>query len=133
LRSAARGEPARRRRAERSRHGRRGGRRRPRGRRAALAPPPPRARAAGARPTTPAGPAAADVTGILLASVVAALGFFVIPARRAKAKAEMKAKIADVRARLSSALRAQFQEEIGRSTARMRGGIGPYSRFGGGE
>jgi small GTP-binding protein len=79
--------------------------------------------------TIAASTAAADVTGILLASVVAALGFFVIPARRNKAKAEMRAKIADVRARLSSALRAQFQEEIGRSTARMREGIGPYSRF----
>jgi small GTP-binding protein len=73
--------------------------------------------------------AAADLTGILLAGVVAAVGFFVIPAKRARAKAEMRTKIADVRARLSSALRAQFQEEIGRSTARMRESIGPYSRF----
>ena len=73
--------------------------------------------------------AAADVTGIVLASVVAALGFFIIPAKRSKAKAEMRTKIADVRARLSTALRAQFTEEIGRSTARMRESIGPYSRF----
>jgi small GTP-binding protein len=79
--------------------------------------------------TIAASTAAADVTGILLASVVAALGFFVIPARRSKAKAEMRAKIADVRGRLSSALRTQFGEEIGRSTARMRDSIGPYSRF----
>ena len=73
--------------------------------------------------------AAADVTGILLASVVAAVGFFIIPAKRAKAKAEMRTKIADVLARLSAALRAQFKEEIGRSTARMRESIAPYSRF----
>jgi small GTP-binding protein len=73
--------------------------------------------------------AAADVTGILLASVVAALGFFVIPARRSKAKAEMRKKIGDVRTRLSAALRAQFQEEIGRSTARLRESVAPYSRF----
>ncbi len=79
--------------------------------------------------TIAASTAAADVTGIVLASVVAALGFFIIPAKRSKAKAEMRAKIADVRARLSTALRAQFQEEIGRSTARMRESIGPYSRF----
>jgi small GTP-binding protein len=79
--------------------------------------------------TIAASTAAADVTGILLASVVAALGFFVIPARRTKAKAEMRAKIADVRARLSEALRKQFQEEIGRTTARMRESIAPYSRF----
>ena len=73
--------------------------------------------------------AAADVTGILLASVVAAVGFFIIPAKRKKAKAEMRTKIADVRARLSTALRAQFKEEIGRTTARMRESVGPYSRF----
>jgi hypothetical protein len=79
--------------------------------------------------TVAASTAAADVTGILLASVVAALGFFIIPARRNKAKAQMREKIADVRARLSTALRVQFQEEIGRSTARMRESIAPYSRF----
>jgi hypothetical protein len=79
--------------------------------------------------TVAASTAAADVTGILLASVIAAIGFFIIPAKRNKAKAAMREKIADVRARLSSALRAQFQEEIGRSTARMRDSIAPYSRF----
>ncbi len=72
---------------------------------------------------------AADVTGILLASFIAALGFFIIPARRNKAKAAMREKIADVRARLSTALRVQFQEEIGRSTERMQESIAPYSRF----
>jgi len=73
--------------------------------------------------------AAADITGILLASVIAALGFFIIPAKRKQAKAEMRAKIADVRERLSQALRTQFEGEIGRSTARMRESIAPYSRF----
>ena len=95
-------------------------------------PPPPRAPARwGSAPliTIAASTAAADVTGIVLASVVAALGFFIIPAKRNKAKGEMRKKVADVRARLSSALRAQFQEEIGRTTARLRDGIGPYSRF----
>jgi len=83
----------------------------------------------GALVTVAASTAAADVTGILLASVIAALGFFIIPARRNRAKAQMREKIADVRARLSTALRVQFQEEIGRSTARMRDSIAPYSRF----
>jgi len=73
--------------------------------------------------------AAADITGILLASVIAALGFFIIPAKRKRAKTEMRAKIADVRERLSQALRTQFEGEIGRSTARMRESIAPYSRF----
>jgi small GTP-binding protein len=79
--------------------------------------------------TVAASTAAADVTGILLASVVAALAFFVIPARRARAKAEMRAKIADVRSRLSAALRAQFADAIRLSTARMREGVAPYTRF----
>jgi len=73
--------------------------------------------------------AAADFTGIILASVVAALGLFIIPAKRNRAKGEMRRKIADVRARLSAALRKQFEEEIGRSGVRMQESVGPYSRF----
>src|SRR5829696_5557268 len=79
--------------------------------------------------TVAASTAAADVTGIILASVIAAVGFFIIPAKRNKAKAAMREKVADVRARLSTALRVQFQDEIARSTARMRESIAPYSRF----
>jgi small GTP-binding protein len=73
--------------------------------------------------------AAADVTGIILASVVAAIGFFILPARRAKAKEEMRRKITDVRRRLSEALREQFTMEVKRSGARIRESIAPYSRF----
>ena len=83
--------------------------------------------------TIAASTAAADVTGIILASVIAALGFFIIPAKRSHAKAEMRRKIADVRARLSAALRKQFQEEIVRSGSRMQESVGPYSRFVRGE
>ena len=79
--------------------------------------------------TIAASTAAADVTGIVLASVVAAMGFFIIPAKRNQAKGEMRKKVADVRGRLSSALRTQFQEEMGRTMARLRDGIGPYTRF----
>jgi hypothetical protein len=79
--------------------------------------------------TIAASTAAADITGILLASVVAALGFFIIPARRNRAKAQMRTRIADVRQRLSAALGAQFRDEIQRSVARMREGVGPYTRF----
>jgi small GTP-binding protein len=73
--------------------------------------------------------AAADVTGIILASVMAAIGFFILPAKRQRAKEEMRGKIADVRTRLSAALREQFQREIQRSAERIREGIAPYSRF----
>jgi hypothetical protein len=73
--------------------------------------------------------AAADVTGIVLASVLAAIGFFILPAKRQRAKDEMRQKIADVRTRLSTALRDQFAKEIARSGERIREGIAPYSRF----
>jgi small GTP-binding protein len=73
--------------------------------------------------------AAADMTGIIMASLLAALGFFILPARRKRAKDEMRRKIADVRKRLSEALRGQFEKEIGRSGERIRDSIAPYSRF----
>ena len=83
----------------------------------------------GAIVTLAATTAAADVTGIVMASVIAALGFFILPAKREKAKYEMRRKIADVRKRLSDALHAQFEREIGKSGERIRESIGPYSRF----
>ena len=79
--------------------------------------------------TVAASTAAADVTGIILASVLAAIGFFILPARRQKAKEEMRRKVADVRKRLSDALNTQFATEIARSGDRIRAGIAPYSRF----
>jgi small GTP-binding protein len=79
--------------------------------------------------TLAASTAAADITGIVMASVLAAIGFFILPAKRQKAKDEMREKIADVRQRLSDALKKQFATEIARSGDRIREGIGPYSRF----
>ena len=79
--------------------------------------------------TLAASTAAADVTGILLASVVAALGFLVIPARRRKAKAEMQQKVTALRERLASALRTEFERARDESGARIEQAIAPYSRF----
>jgi small GTP-binding protein len=79
--------------------------------------------------TVAATTAAADVTGIILASVLAAIGFFILPAKRRQAKEEMRTKIAAVRERLSNALRDQLREEIARSVERIRESIAPYSRF----
>jgi small GTP-binding protein len=79
--------------------------------------------------TVAATTAAADVTGIVLASVLAAIGFFILPAKRQQAKEEMRRKISDVRGRLSKALRDQFGQEIGRSAARIRDSVAPYSQF----
>jgi hypothetical protein len=79
--------------------------------------------------TVAASTAAADVTGIILASVLAAIGFFILPAKRQRAKEEMRRKVAAVRERLSSSLREQFAREIARGVERIRESIAPYSRF----
>lgn len=72
---------------------------------------------------------AADVTGLLMASVVAAIGLFVIPARRRAAKNELREKLADLREKLVTTLRTQFEKEIERSLHRINEAIAPYTRF----
>jgi small GTP-binding protein len=73
--------------------------------------------------------AAADITGLVMASVVGAIGFFIIPAKRRRAKQEMREKIAAMRTRLSSAIRTEFESETTRSGQRIRESIAPYARF----
>ena len=79
--------------------------------------------------TVAASTAAADVTGIVMAGLVAALGFLVIPARRRKAKAEMKEKISTLRERLARALRTEFEHAQEQSAVRIAHAVDPYSRF----
>jgi small GTP-binding protein len=73
--------------------------------------------------------AAADVTGVVLASVIAALGLFIIPAKRRQAKKEMRDKIANLREQLVESLKKQFIGEIERSVNKINEAIGPYTRF----
>lgn len=73
--------------------------------------------------------AAADVTGIVMASVIAAVGFLVIPARRKKAKAEMQEKVTALRLRLSTAMRTEFERAQEQSGTRIAQAVDPYSRF----
>jgi len=79
--------------------------------------------------TTLATTAAADVTGVLLAGLVAAVGLFIIPARRRQGKAKLNEKIAALRGQLSGSLRAQFEKEIRHSLERIQEAIAPYTRF----
>lgn len=72
---------------------------------------------------------AADVTGVLLASLIAALGIFIIPARRKTAKKDMHQKVSELREQLSQILRTQFEQEIERSLHRINEAISPYTRF----
>lgn len=72
---------------------------------------------------------AADVTGILLASLVAALGLFIIPARRRKAQKETRQKITEMREQLVAALDGHFLAEMKRSIQHIEETISPYTRF----
>jgi small GTP-binding protein len=83
----------------------------------------------GALVTVAASTAAADVTGILMASLIATLGFLVIPAKRRKAKADMKEKISALRQRLGLSLRTEFEEAQARSIERLERAVDPYQRF----
>jgi len=73
--------------------------------------------------------ASADATGIILASVVALLGLFIIPARKRQAKAELRQKIATLREQLLHSLRTQFEKEMERGMANIKDAIAPYTRF----
>jgi small GTP-binding protein len=73
--------------------------------------------------------AAADVTGIILASAIALLGLFIIPARKRQAKSELRTKISSLRQQLTSSLRTQFENEMERGTQNIQEAIAPYSRF----
>jgi len=64
-----------------------------------------------------------------MASLLATLGFFIIPTKRQRAKDELRTKIAALRERLSTALREQFGREIWKSGDRIRESVAPYSRF----
>jgi small GTP-binding protein len=70
-----------------------------------------------------------DVTGVLGASAVAALGLYVLPYRRSKIKAELRDRINDLRTRLDLAITRQFEQELEQSVQRIREAIAPYTRF----
>ena len=72
---------------------------------------------------------AADITGLTAAGLMAALGLFVLPHRRRRAKAELKQKIATLRRELMAALTAHFEREGERGQKRLAETIAPYTRF----
>ena len=72
---------------------------------------------------------AVDVTGILAASALSVVGLLVLPARRSRARAELTAKVQEVREQLMTSLRQQFETEIQGSLVRIRDAMAPYTRF----
>jgi len=73
--------------------------------------------------------AAADVTGLLLATALAVSGFYVIPRRRRQAQREFAVRIAELRGRLHDGLTRQLHLEIAQSGERINEAIAPYRRF----
>jgi small GTP-binding protein len=73
--------------------------------------------------------ATADITGVLLASLMAVLGLVVIPAKRRQAKIQMREKIAALREQLIGSLRSQFEKEMEISLQKIHEAMAPYSRF----
>ncbi len=71
----------------------------------------------------------ADVTGVLAAGAIAAMGFYIIPNKRRRAKLDLQDKIEDLRGRLARALTGQFEGEMAGSLARLREAMRPYTRF----
>lgn len=72
---------------------------------------------------------AADITGIVAASVVAVLGLFIIPSQRRRAKRDLHTRLENLRSNLIGVLRKEFEKEMGRSMKRIEEAIAPYSRF----
>ena len=70
-----------------------------------------------------------DVTGILGASALAALGLYVLPYRRQKVKTQLRTRIGDLRRRLDTAITQQFESELTASVQRIREAVAPYTRF----
>jgi len=73
--------------------------------------------------------ASADFTGVMLASLTALLGFFIIPAKKKQAKDLFSKKITDLRDQLSNILMAEFVKQIDVIIERINTTIQPYSRF----
>ena len=71
----------------------------------------------------------ADVSGVLAAGAVAALGLYILPTRRRRAKADLKTKMETLRGNLAESLSTEFEQELGRSVRRIREAMAPYTRF----
>jgi GTP-binding protein EngB required for normal cell division len=73
--------------------------------------------------------AAADVTGILLATALAVGGFYVLPRKRRQSQRDFQRRISELRSGLKDALTRQVHLELEQSSARINEAIAPYRRF----
>jgi small GTP-binding protein len=70
-----------------------------------------------------------DITGVLAASTLAIVGFFVIPYKRKQAKDSFKIKMLALRIKLIETLSGQFNDEARNAIERMQAGVKPYTRY----
>ena len=70
-----------------------------------------------------------DITGLLAAGALSVVGLLVLPAKRGRAKHELRTKVEAMRRRLLEALTAQLDHELAHSLARIREAVAPYTRF----
>jgi hypothetical protein len=73
--------------------------------------------------------AAADLTGILLATALAVGGFYVLPRKRRRAQRDFRQRVEQLRSRLRDGLTRQVHHEVTQSTDRVNQAIAPYRRF----
>jgi GTP-binding protein EngB required for normal cell division len=73
--------------------------------------------------------AAADVTGLLLATALAVGGFYVIPRKRRQAKGDFQRRVSELRTHLKDVLTRQVHLELEQSGSRINEAIAPYRRF----
>lgn len=83
----------------------------------------------GALVTILATTASADLTGIMLAGLTAALGLFIIPAKKKQARSLFSKNISELRIKLKSTLAKEFEEQVNHVVAHIDETIQPYSRF----
>jgi len=79
------------------------------------------------------GSVAADVTGLLAASVLAGAGLWLLPRKRRQAKQQLRTRTEELRARLMTAMGDEFTHELERSVQRIKDALAPYDRFVRGE
>ena len=70
-----------------------------------------------------------DFTGVLAGGALAVVGLLIIPAKRRRAKNDLREKLEDLRQNLMESMSTEFDRELGRSLQRLREAIAPYTRF----
>jgi GTP-binding protein EngB required for normal cell division len=83
----------------------------------------------GAVVTAIATTAVADVTGLLAAGTLSVVGLLLLPARRRRARLELRQRVTAMREKLLARLSDAFEREIARGLERFDEALGPYTRF----